>query len=545
MKRLGLLILLFIIPAVNQAQNTDSLFNSLVDLMSPPKGGKRIIASGDAQKYKCAFGLITDVKLNFDKFTSYQKSVASALLATPASDTSIVSPSGFFRIHFSASGDNKPAYSVDELALAADSVYAFEVGTLGFAEPPQDGTFGGDSKYDIYIRDIADYGWTTLQDYASNGYYTTYMEIDNDFTDDQYYVKGINAARVTLAHEFHHAIQLGNYPYRSDDLYYNEITSTSMEEFFYSGINDYLNYLVYFFEYSDETISSHDGYDLAILNIYLKERFGISIIKKIWDNITSYRALKAISLTLEGYSASFKTEYANFCTWAFFTGYRAVDGQYFEDAKLFPVFTPSITLNYLGAEKMASVNTEPVSCAPVLFVNTSITPADSIYACIVNADYLNGYENTSNTAQCSYYLSPSNSSGAKKISSSYYVKLTSGSSDVIKDFTVLNNELTGEGETVVSEEISDPFPQPFNYSKHSTVAIPAPKGDSEQSLLYIFTANMRQVFSGALEVIENEKIFVRWNGYDSGNNKLPNGVYFYITKRDDSILKGKLIIQNE
>ena len=59
--------------------------------------------------------------------------------------------------------------------------------------------------------------------------------------------KGINAARVTVAHEFHHAIQLGNYSYRDSDLFFYELTSTSMEEFVFNSVNDYYNYLTDYF----------------------------------------------------------------------------------------------------------------------------------------------------------------------------------------------------------------------------------------------------------------------------------------------------------
>ena len=55
------------------------------------------------------------------------------------------------------------------------------------------------------------------------------MMIDNDFT--SYFSSGINGARVTVAHEFHHSIQGGNYIFRPEDTFFYEITSTAMEEF--------------------------------------------------------------------------------------------------------------------------------------------------------------------------------------------------------------------------------------------------------------------------------------------------------------------------
>lgn len=57
--------------------------------------------------------------------------------------------------------------------------------------------------------------------------------------------------------------------------------------------------------------------------------------------------------------------------------------------------------------------------------------------------------------------------------------------------------------------------------------------------------SMKLVYSGSLNVIKTDKLFIRWNGLDDSSSKLPNGVYFYVTKRDDTIIKGKVVIQND
>jgi flagellar hook assembly protein FlgD len=41
------------------------------------------------------------------------------------------------------------------------------------------------------------------------------------------------------------------------------------------------------------------------------------------------------------------------------------------------------------------------------------------------------------------------------------------------------------------------------------------------------------------------KVFVSWDGMDSDGEKLPSGVYIYVTKSDQDTKKGKLVIQNE
>jgi hypothetical protein len=230
--------------------------------------------------------------------------------------------------------------------------------------------------------------------------------------------------------------------------------------------------------------------------------------------------------------------------WTFFTAYRSIPGKYFKDAKHFPVLTNSMTLVYSPPEKTIMMETAPVTNNLLLFVNTSINPPDSVYAIVANADYINGYENPSALTHCDYYLISGYQQGLRRISSNYFVKLVSPVPDLLKDINIINNELIID-ENVIYEAAESPFPHPFNYAKHNNVAIPAAQGVSDEALLYIYTISMKLVYSGSLKVIKTDKLFVRWNGLDNTNSKLPNGVYIYVTKRDDAILKGKLVIQNE
>ena len=85
----------------------------------------------------------------------------------PLNDTSVVSPSGKFRIHFDttnvngnqpflydANGQRIPnstrAY-VDSVAQVCDHVYHVEVDSFGYPPPPSDSGVGGGNEYDIYI----------------------------------------------------------------------------------------------------------------------------------------------------------------------------------------------------------------------------------------------------------------------------------------------------------------------------------------------------------------------------------------------------------
>ena len=74
--------------------------------------------------------------------------------------------------------------------------------------------------------------------------YTSYMEVHKDFAG--FPSEGLSGLKVTAAHEFHHAIQFC-YNVRNGDKFFWEMTSTWIEDFIYPEINDYYQYLPYFF----------------------------------------------------------------------------------------------------------------------------------------------------------------------------------------------------------------------------------------------------------------------------------------------------------
>ena len=163
---------------------------------------------------KCGFGIVTSIKSNIDLYTPEQQVVLQKILSRPDLQTSIVSPSGFFRIHYDQTGFNSPSYvssltadqNAAEVAKSLDSVYRFEVNYLGYLPPPGDNGAGGDNKYDIYIQNQGAglYGYTEPESRVGQINWTSFIVIDNDYVG--YYGTGINGMLVTVAHEFHHAI---------------------------------------------------------------------------------------------------------------------------------------------------------------------------------------------------------------------------------------------------------------------------------------------------------------------------------------------------
>ncbi len=116
----------------------DSLFNLFTTIKSDEINKSDKIRSPN----KCGLDIINRIKLNFDRFNSEQQEKISLLLSRPVLQTSIVSPSGFFRIHYDQTGPNAPAYNTGwsveqnaaEVANSLDSVYRFQIYYLDY--PP-------------------------------------------------------------------------------------------------------------------------------------------------------------------------------------------------------------------------------------------------------------------------------------------------------------------------------------------------------------------------------------------------------------------------
>ena len=163
----------------------------------------------------------------------------------PETDTYAVSPSGHFYIHYDLSGNDAPILDdnnsngvpdyIDEVGIIADSSRHVLVDIMGFSPEPSD----GDGIYDIYIDDLGPgyYGVNILDSDFTDG--QSYIKIDDEYESGDYYIPGINTMRLTVAHEFFHAIQ---YAYRpnSSDSYIREMSSMWFENVFVENCYDFL-----------------------------------------------------------------------------------------------------------------------------------------------------------------------------------------------------------------------------------------------------------------------------------------------------------------
>jgi hypothetical protein len=572
---IGTVILLLILSIPLRAQNLsgaqlDSLYNSFVSLHPATaqhlgiKTTHPLIRAAGITHVKCGTPEVVAVRANFNRFKPTERVILQSLLDRPSTDTSFVTPKGFFRVHYDTSGSNAPTYSLDSLATALDSAYSFEVNFLGYPSPPSDNGAGGDNRYDIYISNIVnDYGFTTPDSEIMPGSnrFTSFMTINNDyslFSDtnivnlDYRGTKGINAARVTVAHEFHHAIQMGDYILRYDlDEFFHELTSVSMEHFVYPTIRDYLQYLPTYFSNTQHSLSLNyttsgnlQEYALAIWNIFLKDKYGYDIIKKQWELMPQMRALQAIENTLADYQTSFTQELNQFGIWTYFTNYRTVPSyHYFEDASYYPVIQPVANLTLSSSTININLTSAPVSNNFISFFNPATK--DSLATIITNCDVEKGIDHIDTNLAFNFSLSNTPQNGSITLTNNYYETFNTDQPAFWNSSAILNNQVINS-EVPIVENSNFVFPSPFNYKKNAYIYIPANPDVSGGTFVNIYTPAMKLVYSvyQPLIYIYGQKV-IRWNGLDNNNYKLSSGVYIYVTKSGDNVKKGKLVIFNE
>jgi hypothetical protein len=540
--RIVILLILFLYPASFFGQDLtraslDSMFVSYISLKNPAINDGRLVQSSAV--VKCGFSLVNSVRLNFDKFSPEQQFKLAEAFQRPTRSFSTVTPSGLFRVHYDTSGIHAIRYDLNLLMQSIDSSYNYEVNYLGYL-PPADNNSGGDNLYDVYVMNVGNlYGYTELEDRISGKTFTSFMVIDNDFTHTQ--TRGINAARVTVAHELHHAIQIGNYAYAEDDIFFHELTSTAMEEFVYDSINDYYYYMDDYFNSPDESFPNHQGYDLAIWNIFLKEEFDFRILKRQWELLPANRAMDAIAKSIGERGSNFQDLFNKFGVWTFFTGYRTIPGRYFEEGSRYPVMKNIIQMPFSPPSDSFTVSVHPVTHNYVALIQQT----DSLIVLISNSDYKSSIVDPYSTFSARYELYSDSAEGLNKLTEGYFSRFTpSGSSAFWVTSEFLNNQLLKEG--FVRIETQAAFPSPFRYSQHSNIYIPVKQNFEEDVELYIYSASMDLVYNRRIPYFRMfGKDIVSWNGLTYGNQKLGSGIYVYVVKSGDDISKGKIVIFND
>ncbi len=150
-----------------------------------------------------------------------------------------------------------------------------------------------------------------------------------------------------------------------------------------------------------------------------------------------------------------------------------------------------------------------------------------------------------------YSLFNYESPGSVKLTDEYYMSFTTAKPNFWQTTEILNNLIVKDG---LNNEISAdfPFPAPFYYSRTyqtgSAIFIPVKNAVTGTVELSVFSIGMELVYSNSYQPIVTKVNSSRFLGveWDLGTQaKLHTGVYIYVIKSGDDIIKGKLAIFND
>ncbi len=311
-----------------------------------------------------------------------QEQAKEAMARPTGLPNTLDTPGGNFKIHYTTTGTNRaPLDYINRLSEILDEVWEYEINYLGYTPPPSAGTNGGDSRYDVYVRNLAYYYGSTMPEDpgpASWNDYTSYIEIENDMsgfpaTDDP---EGSpwGQLKVTAAHEFYHAIQMG---YRqSSELWLYEVTAVWMEDMVYDYCNDYLSYVDGYYDSPWEglTLDDFHAYESCVFGFYLAERFGVDIWKTVFTNSrTNSRFTSCVNVAVSEYGMDLEDCYADFAYWNWFTSSRANPDLYYLESSRWPTVTLERTVRTYPYEGTTTHAPQFLASNYIVFDNITTT----------------------------------------------------------------------------------------------------------------------------------------------------------------------------
>lgn len=288
----------------------------------------------------CGTPLKHELSRDWNKLEPATRKLLAKQLAAPVlsgTEYTYNSPSGRFRIHYTTSGnDAVPSLSwVQTVAQTFDDASTI-YNNLGWHLAPTINS----APYDVYMRDLASarlYGQTTSTQAipGSSISFASFMEIDNNFTDSIYQnalsgalttaEKALRSLQITVAHEYHHAIQYGyNYYF---DIWYAEATSTWFEDELYDNVDQLYNYVAAWMQNTNYSLdiavnsnatTSGAGYSRWMLNRYLSEQYGTNTVRSFWEKLATmapvngqdiYMAPVINSVLTNSYGSSLATDF--------------------------------------------------------------------------------------------------------------------------------------------------------------------------------------------------------------------------------------------
>ena len=516
---------------------------------------------------KCGTPLVFDAYRHLDDFPAGVRMEVLKALQRPSLQKSKVSPSGHFRVHYDTTGTNTPqmiagnpaagvpnSYEefTDSACAILDHVWDVEIDQMGYEAPPADNGDGIGPEYDVYIVSnpvnvFGETDWTNEQQYefGSHVRFASFITVDNDFLG--FRTSGLNGLRVTLAHEFHHAIQIGSYGFWTNvpnsDFYFYELTSVWMEDMVYNNVNDYYFDLPTFFNaFQDALNESYSfakyapgfyGYERSIWDHYLAKRFGNDLIREIWTDMKTDPALPSMDRALRGHGSSLPAAFAEFAAWNLYTGLNADTVRYYSEGRNYPGVTPNASGLFSGMTSRVTGFAYPLSIQYYRFA----LPSDSIMAVVSNVDFNGAYANPGTLSPIEVSLTNGTPRGAvQSVGNGLSMGFIAGVSEHWRTM------YWGKNLGVNLRQTAQPSPNPIRLGTTPYLMLPADGSAPGEAQVYILSVSLDVVFWGNVQIVDSfgKKVAYLPSSDLSGN--VNSGVYFVVLKTKEQEYRWKVAI---
>ena len=218
---------------------------------------------------------------------------------------------------------------VDEVMAAYDDVWAVEVEALGYRVPLKDSP-GSDAGpgLDIYLADIGNegiYGYCTIDNPRERSRRQhSYCVIDEDFAESEFTPGefGLDAMKVTAAHEMFHSIQFA-YDWL-ERKFFMEGTAVWVEDEVFDSINAHYDYLhdsplhqpEVPLDAGDRRLDENFEYGSWLFWQFLSERHDDDLLKELWEGAAGGSDLfPALRSVLQGRGQTLPRTMGQFAIW--------------------------------------------------------------------------------------------------------------------------------------------------------------------------------------------------------------------------------------
>jgi len=522
---------------------------------------------------KCGTPMVFEASRLWPSLSFANRQTLGSILQRPVQQTNRLSPQGRFRIHYDTTGVNEPALLqgdmmrvpgsfeqyVDSVGAILEYCWDQEINVLGFDPPPPDNGGGGGNEYDVYLLELGTgmFGSTywDLADSLEAGVrqrYPTYIVLDRDFLGER--TPGLAGLRVTAAHEFHHAIQVGAYgiwratPSSSSylDLYFYELSAVWMEEAVFGDVNDYYFDLPRFFNAFEDSPGrakpfnayggGYLGYERSVWALYLEGRFGSGTMKEIWETMRTVPAIPGMDAVLRSRGADLRSAFVEFGTWNLFTAHRARSGQFYPEAS----FYPPLTLNGTATVSSVASTLNGLAAPWSLQYQGFEFSDDTLVAVLAHGDLDNANKSAFTPYQVSVvppgYPLPPSTTALQTLAHGGAAHFVSESYEQWRTRFVSTVSAVNAGSNSV------PAPNPLRISQTALLTLPADGSGPGTADVSVFTPSLDLVYRGNYEVtlsLGKAIVIVPVSGFF---DRVSSGVHFFHVKTTESEHTWKVLL---